>query len=403
MATQHLSSALSAPAASRPYRRANTGYGKQTMSGQVAAGLRDFAFLPERERYVAAYVDHLPDGAAMDIKSLAKDLPLYGQMAIGTALRALGVAGHLRRVRRRAEGGGPCRWVTLTFWSRTAHDNEWWTARLEGEAAACAHPCAPSEPPAQEQPCAPSAPEQPCAPSVEPRLASRPDPVVPRRRPTESTPGRPPSPAWTSEAVAPADPGPDLPVSSASLSSAPQGVPVAAPPAAPPAAGVPPVAAGPSPAYVALAELGRREPRLALSAADCAALEPLAAAWFTRGVSAGYLTSAIIAGLPEQVGSPVGLVRRRLTDKMPPHLPATPTPPPVPAPGTPDAPARRLLVECTDCGRPARAEALPDGLCASCRKAHQAPEPAEPAVVPAQVERDVPALVAGLRNLMRTP
>ncbi|MFF7363461.1 MarR family transcriptional regulator [Streptomyces sp. NPDC008125] len=387
MATQHFSSALPAPAVSRPYRRANTGYGKQSMSGQVAVGPRDFAFLPERERYVAAYVDHLPDGAAMDIKSLAKDLPLYGQMAIGTALRALGVAGHLRRVRRRMEGDGACRWVTLTFWSRTAHDNEWWTARLDADNAAT------EQPPARRD-----------EPRPEPCTEPRPEPVVPRQRSGEALPDRVQVPARTSEAVTPADPGPDLPVSSASLSSAPvssapQGVPVAAPPAA----GVPPVAAGPSPAYVALAELGRREPRLALSAADCAALEPLAAAWFTRGVSAGYLTSAIIAGLPEQVGSPVGLVRRRLTDKMPPHLPATPTPPPVPAPGTPDAPARRLLVECTDCGRPARAEALPDGLCAPCRKAHQAPQPAEPAAVPAQVERDVPALVAGLRNLMRTP
>ena len=70
----------------------------------------------------------------MDIKSLAKDLPLYGQMAIGTALRALAVAGHLRRVRCRVGGDGQCRWVTLTYWSRTAHDNEWWAARLAGEA-----------------------------------------------------------------------------------------------------------------------------------------------------------------------------------------------------------------------------------------------------------------------------
>ncbi|MFD6529358.1 MarR family transcriptional regulator [Streptomyces sp. NPDC060184] len=389
MAIQQLSPALPAPAASRPYRRASVGYGKRSVSGQVASGPRDFAFLSERERYVAAYVDHLPDGAAMDIKSLAKDLPLYGQMAIGTALRALGVAGHLRRVRRRAEGGGACRWVTLTFWSRTARDNEWWTAHLEGSAAA---------------------PEQPCAPSVEPCFTSRSDAVVPQQRTDESAPGRTPSPAEsapgrspssdrTSEAVTTADPGPDLPVP-----PAPQAAPVAATPATPPAQSAPPVAADcPSPAYVALAELGLREPRLTLSAADCEVLEPLAAAWFARGVSAGYLTSALTAGLPEQVGSPVGLVRRRLTDKMPPRLSPTPTPPPLPAPGTPGSPVHRLLVECTDCGRPARAEALPDGLCAPCRTAHQAPQPADPGAAPAEIERDVPALVAGLRNLMRTP
>ncbi|MGW2842388.1 MarR family transcriptional regulator [Streptomyces sp. NPDC001493] len=413
MAIQHLSPALSAPAASRPYRRANTGYGKRSVSGQAAPEVGDFAFLPERERYVAAYVDHLPDGAAMDIKSLAKDLPLYGQMAIGTALRALGVAGHLRRVRRRAEGGGPCRWVTFTFWSRTARDNEWWTAHLEGEAAAPEQPCAPAAtkqpgvafaperpgaPAASERPGVAFAPEQPCAPSVEPWPTSRPDPVAPRQRTADPAPGRPPAPARTPEAVTTADPGPDLPVPPAS-----QGAPVAATPATSPAPAASPVAEGPSPAYVALAEIALREPRLPLSAADCEVLEPLVAAWFARGASAEYLTSALTAGLPERVGSPVGFVRSRLTDKMPPRLPATPTPPPVPAPGAPVSPVRRLLVECTDCGRPARVEALPDGLCAPCRAAHQAPEPADPATVPAQAERDVPAIVAGLRNLMRTP
>ncbi|MGW0854235.1 MarR family transcriptional regulator [Streptomyces sp. NPDC002690] len=380
MATKHFSPALPAPAASRPYRRANTGYGKQSVQpvpGQAEPGARDFAFLPERERYVAAYVDHLPEGAAMDIKSLAKDLPLYGQMAIGTALRALGVAGHLRRVRRRVGGDGPCRWVTLTFWSRTARDNEWWIARLEAEAAA------PEEPSAHPA-------EQPLAPPAEPR----PVPVVPQQRTAEGAPERPALPDRPQPADAPSEA--DTPAESASPTAD-----------APPVAVAPPGVAGPSPAYVALAELGRRDPRLTLSAADCEVLEPLAAAWFARGVSAGYLTSALTAGLPEQVGSPVGLLRRRLTDKMPPRLSPTPTPPPVPASGTPAAPVRGLLVECTDCGRPARAGALPDGLCAPCRTAHQTPEPADPDAAPvsapAQVERDVPALVAGLRNLMRTP
>ncbi|MCX5412227.1 MarR family transcriptional regulator [Streptomyces sp. NBC_00059] len=321
MAIQHLSSAPPAPAASRPYSKAPTGYGKQTVAAQGPSSAGAFAPLPERERYVAGYVDHLPDGAAMDIKSLAKDLPLYGQMAIGTALRALAVAGHLRRVRCRVEGAGQCRWVTLTYWSRTAHDNEWWNGKLAGEAA------------------------------TDPEQASEPM-VVPQQRTAERPSPNPPTP--------------------------PPGEPVVS---------------APSPAYLTLAELGRSEPRLALSAADCAALEPLAAAWFARGVSADYLTSALTAGLPEPIGSPIGLVRRRLTDKMPPHLPAAPAP----AQGPPGIPVRALLVECTECGRPGPAEALPDGLCRPCGTAS-----AEDAT-PAEVERDVPALVASLRNLMRTP
>src|ERR1051325_7351808 len=129
MAVQHSSPALRAPEVPAPYRAARTGYGKQSIPAQGPPLPAVFAALPERERYVAGYLDRLPDGAAMDIKSLAKDLPLYGQMAIGTALRALAVAGHLRRVRRPidVEGDGRCRWVTYTYWSRTAHDNEWWT------------------------------------------------------------------------------------------------------------------------------------------------------------------------------------------------------------------------------------------------------------------------------------
>jgi len=338
VAIQHLSSAPPAPAASRPYRKAHTGYGKQTVPAQGPSGAGAFALLPERERYVAGYVDHLPDGAAMDIKSLAKDLPLYGQMAIGTALRALAVAGHLRRVRCRVEGDGRCRWVTLTYWSRTAHDNEWWTAMLAGEAA--------------------TGPEQ--------------------------------APVRSAEPILPGQRGAQADITMRTSPNPPRDEPNAAGPTA---------VAAPSPACLVLAELGRREPRLALSAADCAALEPLAAAWFARGVSADYLTSALTAGLPERIGSPVGLVRRRLTDKMPPHLPAAPAPTRGLPPGTP---VRGLLVECTDCGRPGPAAALPDGLCKPCRTAHRKPESSEDAA-PGEVERDVPALVASLRNLMRTP
>ncbi|MFF9688481.1 MarR family transcriptional regulator [Streptomyces sp. NPDC014623] len=356
MAIQQPSSAPPAPAASRPYHKARTGYGKQTVPAQGSSSTSAFVLLPERERYVAGYVDHLPDGAAMDIKSLAKDLPLYGQMAIGTALRALAVAGHLRRVRCRVEGNGQCRWVTLTYWSRTAHDNEWWTARLTQSAAE---------------------PDPVSEPSAGPVHA----PAVPRQRNADEPPARP------LEAGTTALPGP-MPLLPA---------PVPAPAPGPePAAAAPSAAASSSSAYRALAELGRREPRLALSAADCAALEPLAAAWFARGVSPEYLTSALLAGLPEPIGSPVGLMRRRLTDKMPPQLPVAPG-----SLGT--TPARGLLVECADCGRPGPAEALPDGLCRPCRTVLQKPESSDPAAAPEQVERDVPALVASLRNLMRTP
>ncbi|MFD9539013.1 MarR family transcriptional regulator [Streptomyces sp. NPDC060022] len=331
MATEQPNSALCAPARpSRPYRKAHRGYGKRSAPGQRPPGATDFALLPERERYIAGYVDLLPDGAAMDIKSLAKDLPLYGQMAIGTALRALGVAGHLRHVRCRVETLGQSRWVTLTFWSRTARDNEWWAAHLDAESGRAADATAATAP-------------APHPVTTEPVGADEPAVAVTVSVPQQRNP----------------DPAPD---------------------------------STPSPAYLALARLGRTEPRLALSAADCGALEDLAAAWFARGVSADYLTQALVSGLPEQVGSPVGFVRRRLLDKIPARLPD--------AAPAPDTPARRLLVECTECGRPGPAESLPDGLCRPCRT----PAPAEreaPAGLP--TEREVRSYVDVLRGKHRMP
>ncbi|MET8184962.1 MarR family transcriptional regulator [Streptomyces sp. NPDC005246] len=351
MATANFSPALRAPASSRPYTKANRGYGKRSSPNQRPAHADDFMLLPERERYIAGYVDHLPDGAAMDIKSLAKSIPLYGQMAVGSALRALGVAGHLRYAQCRVEERGQVRWVTRTFWSRTARDNEWWDAFLEAEnnrasqeAAATTvpqlPPQVPTEAPAPQTDAESPAPVTPAEPATQP-TSPAPVPVVPQQRTPDPTPGHP------------------------------------------------------TPAYLALAQLGRIEPRLPLSATDCTALEPLAAQWFARGVDADYLTHALTSGLPAQVGSPIGLVRRRLHDKIPPHLPTTPTP------ATPGSPVRRLMMECTGCGTPGPSEALPDGLCRTCRKPD--PDAASEQATGANAERNVHSLVAELRGMLKHP
>ncbi|MFF3172659.1 MarR family transcriptional regulator [Streptomyces sp. NPDC057900] len=318
MADQNFSPALSASAVSPPYPMAHPGYGKRTAPHQRPSHADDFALLPFREQYVAGFIERLPEGAAMSVKCLAKQLPLYGQQAISSALTALSVAGHLRRVRCAIGDGDEVRWVFRTYWSRTAHDNEWWAAHL--------------------------AP----APVREPAPVSVPEPAP-------------------------------VPVPEAAP------VPVQEPQPASPAA---------SPAYLALAGLGRVDARLALSAADCAALAALAERWFARGVDADYLTAALTAGLPARVDSPAGLVRHRLTGKIPPALPTAPTPPPA---GTP---VRRVMMECTECGTPGRPEALPDGLCQPCR------QPATPSAAPVAAppaERDVTQLVAGLRDLLKAP
>ncbi|UCA53757.1 MarR family transcriptional regulator [Streptomyces sp. WA6-1-16] len=355
---------------------AKPGYGKRSAPGQQPRTRDDFALLPTRERYVAGFVDHLPAGAAMSVKQLAKELPLYGQQAIGTALKALSVAGHLRRVRCSVGTGDETRWVFRTFWSRTARDNEWWSTYLATETAA--RTAAPTAPP-----------EAPASPSLAaPAEAPAPTAVPLQRTPPEAAPDTTPAKAPAVPPAAPA--GPAAP----SAPSAP-----AAPPALTDLAALTARPAAPSPAYLALAELGRKDIRLALSADDCAALEPQAAAWFDRGVDAEYLIAALTAGLPAQVDCPPRFVRRRLADKIPPHRPAEHSSPgtSTPAPSG----ARRLLVECTDCGRPGQPEALPDGLCRPCRAAHSesrqatSPDPAEIAAVKAHM--------ANLRDLLKAP
>ncbi|WP_327333780.1 MarR family transcriptional regulator [Streptomyces anulatus] len=351
MATQHFSPALRVPAASPAYPMAKPGYGKRSAPDQRPRTRDDFALLPTRERYVAGFVDHLPEGAAMSVKTLAKQLPLYGQQAISTSLNALSVAGHLRRVRCPVVGAGDeTRWVFRTFWSRTAHDNEWWNTYLATEQATLTAAPTLSLSAPDTAPPLPPEPERP-APEQTPEPTSVPHQRTPDRAP--DTDPAPPAPA-----TAPATPH----------------------------------TAGTSPAYLALARLGRDDHRLTLSADDCATLEPQAAEWLTRGVSVDYLTTALTAGLPAQVDSPVGLLRRRLTDKIPPQLPtenaqpATPTPP------------RRLLMECTDCGRPGQPEALPDGLCRPCRETHSTADETPPH--PTEIA-DVKAHMNNLRDLLK--
>jgi hypothetical protein len=117
---------------------ANPGYGKRSAPGQRPRANDDFAHLPPREAAIAAYVDRLPDGADISVKTLAKELP-YGQCALRTALNNLSRAGHLRRGREHLADSGSSRWVTRSWFTRTARDDGWW--------ATFAHGGLPQEPP----------------------------------------------------------------------------------------------------------------------------------------------------------------------------------------------------------------------------------------------------------------
>ncbi|MFD8967412.1 hypothetical protein ACFV0C_20860 [Streptomyces sp. NPDC059568] len=273
---------------------ANPGYGKRSTPGQLARTADDFAHLPGREAAVAAFIDRLPEGADISVKALAKVLP-YGQCALRTALRHLQNVGHLRRGREHLVGSGSARWVTRTWFSRTARDNAWWTAFISGDV--------PDDPPT-----APPDPAQPADPAAQTSSVSA----------QARTPSR-----------------------------------------------------APSRAFVLLAALGRSTPAMSLSAADCAALEPLAAAWFERGADERDVLYALTAGLPAVVHHAAALARVRLTSKLPPEPIRTPRP------------ALRVL-ECAKCGAPGRPEALLDGECGTCRGT---PPPVRPptALPPTQV------------------
>ncbi|MEV7417743.1 hypothetical protein [Streptomyces sp. NPDC089919] len=133
-----------------PHPSAKPGFGKVTAPDELPRTDADFSHLPLREEAVARYLDRLPDGADISVKTLAAVLPLWGQCALRTALNRLETAGHLHRVRERAEG---VRWVTRTYFSRTARDGGWW-ARFTGRSTPA--PTAPP-PPARPEPPPPAA------------------------------------------------------------------------------------------------------------------------------------------------------------------------------------------------------------------------------------------------------
>ncbi|KIF74942.1 hypothetical protein QR77_15225 [Streptomyces sp. 150FB] len=279
---------------------ASPGYGKRSTSSQPAPAAADFSLLPAREAAVAGYIDRLPDGADISVKALAKVLP-YGQCAMRTALRLIQRAGFLRRGREHLVTEHAARWVTHTWFSRTAMSEASWAAYLTGDDQGVRAPSAASgEPVAVDEP-GPE-PESEPEPESDPREVETVGSRLPARLPERS------------------------------------------------------------PAYAALAALGHRKPDLSLSAAECAALEPLAAAWFERGATEEMVLRALTDRLPVAVQHPAGFIRQRLTAKLPPaYVPPAARPP-------------MRLMECSTCGAPGRPETLQDGDCGTCRGERARPE-----------------------------
>ncbi|MFF4581523.1 hypothetical protein [Streptomyces sp. NPDC001389] len=334
-----------------PHPLAKPGYGKIAAPEQAPRTARDFAHLPAREAAVAGYLDRLPDGADISVKTLAAVLPLWGQCALRTALSRLATAGHLHRVRQRLPGA-ETRWVTRTYFSRTPRDGVWWArfTRRDSPAPAAPPPPSPAPPPASAS-----------APALVPALPPR----APASVPVPAPPPVPhPAPAG---GVAPA------PRPSAALPAPPPPPPVPALPAAD--------------AYGILASLGRSAPALALSKADCAALAPLLVPWLARGVSPDRIRLALTAGLPSPVHHPAALVRKRLESKLP-------AAPPAPAP----AAAPPVRVECTECRAPGPPAAFAEGRCRACRPGGTRPPVFTPTLTPAEVRAHAARIREGNRR-----
>ncbi|MET8132111.1 helix-turn-helix domain-containing protein [Streptomyces sp. NPDC005251] len=306
---------------------------------------------------IAVHILSLPEGARVDIRSLAEWFP-EGRARIACALRELEARGYVERVRERLPSGQV---VTRTF---AYHAPALTRARREGEPEAAA--------PARE-----------ASPTITTARASD----IPVRDLT--APGGPPAEA-ESEAVSEAV---SEPVVAADVvrpgGSATDAGPVTE--AEPPEATAAPAESGPprsehhDKAEALLAGLRRTDTRLTLSGREVRRLAPLVVAWFENGLGGASVVYALTEDLPLHVRHPAGFLRNRLLDLLPPALPSPPGAGeggPFPSRPLPPPPA---MVTCEGgCDRGFRAP-FRGAWCRDCRTARPGEAPVAPVDVPALV------------------
>lgn len=252
---------------------------------------------------LAAHILSLPEGAPVDIRSLAERFP-EGRDRIAFALRELEAHGYLERVREHTESG---RLVTRTY----AHHSP------DTAATAAAPLRVAGRPPAgrrtiERQPVVRTT-DVPAAPGEEdqapPRQAPAPEPAMPT-------------------VSAPPDPRHDR-------------------------------------AAALLAGLRRTDDRLILSRRDVDRLAPAVTAWLDNGVSAAVVHHALTDSLPVDLRNPAKLIGYRLGALLPVPVPARPTPVPTTAAGPGAARRPDPLQTCDGCERAFRAPR--PGHCRDCR------------------------------------
>jgi len=219
---------------------------------------------------LAAHIQSLPDGAPVDIRTLAERFP-EGRDRIAAALRELEAYGYLERVRERTPDG---RVVTRTY----AYNHP--EATRTRRAARETQPVQPVKPVRPVRPVRETHPVQP---------VREPHPVQPVREPERVRPVREPQPE-------PAAPECTHPAAAALLAS-----------------------------------LRRDDDRLLLSERDVHRLAPAVAAWLERGAAPDAVRRTLTANLPPDLRHPAAFLAHRLTALLPPPLPAAPAPSPRPA------------------------------------------------------------------------
>ncbi|WP_445518332.1 helix-turn-helix domain-containing protein [Streptomyces sp. NEAU-174] len=266
---------------------------------------------------LGAHIQSLPDGAQVDIRTLAGKFP-EGRDRIAAALRELERYGYVERVRKRTPEG---RIITRTF---SYNDPETTRARRAGETRLRDAVRPPVRPPRADPGLAPP-----------PRSDPGPVPPTPPTPPAQAPPPLPPVPDPT-----PAPPRPR------------------AVPAVPMPGGTPTRTAAAS----LLAALRRHDDRLLLSERDVRRLAPAVDTWLERGAAPEAVRRTLSADLPPDLRHPAALLAHRLTELLPPPLPAaqptTPRPTVVP------------LQNCDGCDRAFRAQK--PGLCRDCRESEAA-------------------------------
>ncbi|WP_392964406.1 helix-turn-helix domain-containing protein [Streptomyces sp. LN245] len=241
---------------------------------------------------IAVHILSLPEGARVDIRSLAERFP-EGRARIGCALRELEARGYVERVRERLPSG---QMVTRTY---AFHAPALTRARREGEPETAAAPAAP-------------------APQASPAItaASAPELAVLD---------------LTASGGSPSDAVPQ-PVVAADVANVGGSATYAGPvtEAEPPEATAAPAESGPprsehrDKAEALLAGLRRTDIRLTLSGREVRRLAPLVVAWFENGLGRASVIHALTDGLPLHVRHPAGFLRNRLLDLLPPALPSPP-------------------------------------------------------------------------------